>query len=458
MVLRRGGGRDGEVGRDEARRDEAGSHWLQRQLRWQRALRQTQPESAHFLLLRPGDRYTMCDGRGESDLRKACKRMKEPSRPRRAEEHWDDYMLDGRPGAMRPIPGLGNIVLSLVSAALTAAVSGRVLLVENFTAAALTFGEPLTELLYENSTWRPYVEAEQRAGRAVDWWAAHDGRGAFEHFCADDLRAEPRPKVLRVFSNLYYAPLLMLNPHHRAELEAFATQPILPPNRFPRAVASKDGAAYSTGLWPQAVRTLLRPRPSLLASARRFTRANFPRTGIVLGMHIRTSMTDDQRQQSVNCVKQVVAKANASALLIVSMHLKEIEQFAARLALTVKVLRAPPAPEFQSAGADHLSAAMLDVLHLASTDGLLISRASTYGYLISGVAHRPVTVFSSTGQVSTEGLFKGVGTCDLVPSTEPVFHLMGTAVRGNPSCRAAAFASGSLPPPSEMFRISSLNY
>ena len=54
--------------------------------------------------------------------------------------HWDRYILEGKPRSTRPVPGLGNVALSLVAAAATAIVSRRVLLVENYTAAGASFG------------------------------------------------------------------------------------------------------------------------------------------------------------------------------------------------------------------------------------------------------------------------------------------------------------------------------
>jgi hypothetical protein len=361
-------------------------------------------------------------------------------------------MIRGVGSISRPIPGLGNVMLSLVSAAVAAAVSQRVLLVENFTVAAVAFGEPFSDLLYESSAWRPYVEVEQRAGRAVDWWAAHDARESFERLCADNLHTDPPAKVLRIFSNFYFAPLLMHNAHHRAQIDGFAAPPLLPPEQFPRATAAHNGAPYSTGLWPGALATLMRPHANLQSKVRAFRDENFPRGGTVLGMHIRTGMTKKEHEQSVECVLQAVSRANATAVLIVSMHEKELQRLSAQLSPVVKVLRAPPAPPAQGADASHFESAVLDILYLASTDGLLLSRGSTFGYIVAGLARRPATIFSRSPVVHLSGAGK-VGTCEVAPSTEPVFHQMASAVRGSPSCLAASRA-----PASTLLRLSSLSY
>mmetsp|Transcript_15975 Transcript_15975/g.50884 ORF Transcript_15975/g.50884 Transcript_15975/m.50884 type:complete len:237 (+) Transcript_15975:430-1140(+) len=186
--------------------------------------------------------------------------------------------------------------------------------------------------------------------------------------------------------------------------------------------------------------------------ARAFRKENFPREGTVLGMHVRSTMTHQGHEQSVECVRRVVSTANATAVLLVSMHHRDLDRLSAQLSPVVKVLRTPPAPPAQGADASHFESAVLDLLYLASTDGLLLSRGSTFGYLAAGLARRPTTIFSRTSFVGMSGTGK-VGTCEVVPSTEPVFHVMGTAVRTTPSCLAASRA-----PASTLLRLSSLSY
>ena len=130
------------------------------------------------MLLRPGDKFTICDPGSENNLEgkvakiagATCRRGRLPAGAvpsARRGAHWDELMLRGRARhTTRPVPGLGNVLLSVASAVVTAIVSQRVLLVENWTVAAHSLGPPMSDLLLETSAWRPHVEREQQAGRA----------------------------------------------------------------------------------------------------------------------------------------------------------------------------------------------------------------------------------------------------------------------------------------------------
>ena len=217
--------------------DEPISVALARHLAWQqRLLEQTKArgslgEAVSFLVLRPGDKLTVCSASGMQDVRGRCWKGTSPLARRRTaqaepsqaepEAHWDVVMTSGRRRQMtRPVPGLGNIALSLVSAVVTAIVSRRVLQVENWTMAAESFGDPMPALLLDTSGWMPYVAALQASGESVDSFAAHDDTSGFGPLCADDLRRRPRARLWRIFSNQYFLPLLLLNPHHAAHVEA----------------------------------------------------------------------------------------------------------------------------------------------------------------------------------------------------------------------------------------------
>ena len=217
--------------------DEPISAALARHLAWQqRLLEQTKArgslgEAVSFLVLRPGDKLTVCSASGMQDVRGRCWKGSSPPSLRRrtvdaeasnlAEPHWDVVMTSRRRRQLtRPVPGLGNIALSLVSAVVTAIVSRRVLQVENWTMAAESFGEPMPALLLDTSGWMPYVAALQASGASVDSFVAHDDSSGFGSLCADDLRRRPRARLWRIFSNQYFLPLLLLNPHHAAQVEA----------------------------------------------------------------------------------------------------------------------------------------------------------------------------------------------------------------------------------------------
>ena len=206
---------------------------LSRHLNWQRKLLKSlsssspplrRKENLRFLILRPGDQLTVCEASGMGDVRAHCFRSAKPKGSKPARMHWDTFMTQGRSQRLsRPIPGLGNVALSLVAAAATAIASRRVLLLENFTQAGQSFGAPMRELLLETSGWAPHVHGKGgEEGGVVDGFAAHDDYSAFDSFCGADLRVTPPAKVWRVFSNQYWLPLLLLNPHHGNLLEGLA--------------------------------------------------------------------------------------------------------------------------------------------------------------------------------------------------------------------------------------------
>ena len=174
---------------------------FERHMRWQRGLLERASSRQHlprFLVLRPGDKLTVC--KGMADVRAQCYRASPPRARNKKFDgtHWDIQMLAGNSQLSRPIPGLGNVALSLVAAAATAMLSRRVLLLENFTAAGTSFGSPLRELLVETSGWAPHLS---RATSVADSFAAHDDFSAFETLCVADLRTSPMARVWRIFSN-----------------------------------------------------------------------------------------------------------------------------------------------------------------------------------------------------------------------------------------------------------------
>ena len=110
---------------------------LRKHLRWQRALlerlknvRQRQ-NTSRFLVLRPGDKLTMGPRheRCSRTLLQCISSAKDAADRRTLGSVCDPRSLD----LSRPIPGLGNVALSLISAAATAICVG-VLLLENFSA------------------------------------------------------------------------------------------------------------------------------------------------------------------------------------------------------------------------------------------------------------------------------------------------------------------------------------
>ena len=43
-----------------------------------------------------------------------------------------------------------------------------------------------------------------------------------DSLCSENLRQTPSARIWRIFSNQYFLPLLLLNPHHAREVELMA--------------------------------------------------------------------------------------------------------------------------------------------------------------------------------------------------------------------------------------------
>eukprot|EP00965_Chrysotila_dentata_P178764 5903312-Pleurochrysis_carterae.AAC.3 len=132
------------------------------------------------------------------------------------------------------------------------------------------------------------------SGVAEDWFAAHDNSSAFEQLCATDLRHAPASPLLRVFSNLYFLPTLLLNKHHAAQLNRLAETPLPAPAEFGRAAVCAarraDGVCMhgTAGLWAPALRLLFRPRQHIVSSADGYTSQLAGATTV--GVHVRSAL------------------------------------------------------------------------------------------------------------------------------------------------------------------------
>ena len=268
-------------------------------------------------MLRPGDRYTVCPVRTKDDLTRQCfKDHARMSLPARAGVHWDNLMLKGRPHLSRPIPGLGNIALSLVSAAITAIVSRRVLLVENASYLGGSLGPPLTDLLVESSGWADELERAQGLGFSVDTFATHDDYTFFDKLCSDNLRQAPTARVWRIFSNQYFLPLLLLNPHHAAEVEQMG----LADRSGGERPLGLPAAASSSGIWGPSLRVLLRPSQEVHLGLDRYLAERVGGAPMV-SMHVRAQLTErTSLVAAVRCARSRLAANNASTLFLATMH------------------------------------------------------------------------------------------------------------------------------------------
>ena len=399
---------------------------LERHIAWQRKLLERRPQEAQFLVLRPGDKLTLCRKGVQG-----CKRGASPStswfKAHRKHRHWDEVMEASSDGYSRPVSGLGNVALSLVSAAATALVSRRVLLIERWQVANHSFGPPLSHLILETSGWAPHVAAAQKNGSFIDWFAAHDDMSASEQLCSIHLRKESsvaNTRLVRIFSNQYFLPLLLLNRHHAAAVERMAIQPTVSPRRMSGAPPS----LFSNGLWGPAVRYLFKLREPLQRQVDAFVAAKL-KGRRSLGVHLRSVPSEHQEQRDFECIQQRLAATNASVLLVATMHSHLRDKLARRLK-SVEVVWMDGTEATQGVSTHHMDSAAIDLALLGRTDSLMLQKASTFGYLAHGLGGTPATSYG-VGHVS----IRMPSGCQDVPTTEPSFHFYGQALKQYRSCK-----------------------
>ena len=190
-------------------------HWQQHLLKRLQASDNQHDLEPRFLILRPGDRSTVCTtgflASGRCFGQRSARRTPDLG-PHDA--HWDDIVLNNRSDVKRLLPGLGNIAAALASSAAVAMLSRRVLLCENWTIAAESFDTPLDALLLGRSGWEPFLARAQGQSRA-ETFITSDDTSLATTFCSHDLRhgsatASPAAgdaagptsaRVWRVFSN-----------------------------------------------------------------------------------------------------------------------------------------------------------------------------------------------------------------------------------------------------------------
>jgi len=418
---------------------------LREHLRWQRAelaRGDVEREPPRFLVLRPGDKLTVCRPHGDADLRKQCFRATPPSTAGPAGVHWDATMLRDQPaGTSRPVPGLGNVALSLVAAAAVAIASRRVLLLENFTRPGASFGAPVRELLAESSGWAPALASASRLG-AADGFASHDDFSAFAVLCSADLRVTPAARVWRVWSNQYFAPLLLLNPHHAAQVEAMA--------EALEGSASGDGEDGGGGggggggrrsLWTPGLRALWRPSERLRAQLELFRAAKLRERYV--GIHVRVSLQEQEKKLdrlggAVSCLRARLAANNASTVFLATMHSANRRALAQALRpFGHRVVWYGRAVEVQAASRSATDSALADMALMGGAAEVLISAGSTFGYVAQGLSGRRATLYGGT-HTSRELVGPRAPDCSAVGTTEAAFHFLPHATRRYTSCREGA--------------------
>ena len=342
-------------------------------------------------------------------------------------------MLDGKNHLSRPVPGLGNIALSLAAAAATAIASRRVLLLENVShVGSASFGAPLTELLVETSGWAPYLQRAVAIGVA-DGFAAHDDFSSFETLCASDLRRTPAARVWRLFSNQYFLPLLLLNPHHQSTVEAMAE---------PLQVANA-GAAYAPSLWTPAVRALWRPATRLVARIDAFRRSSQLDAGPYVAMHIRVNFADQSErsrklESAIECARSRLRASNSSRLFLATMFASNRHAIQAALQPNgISVHWFGKSMEAQAESTASSDSALADMLLMGGAREVLVTPGSTFGYVVQGLAGRRATLYGGT-HTSRDLVGPAARDCSAVRTSEPNFHFLRHALSRYAACRLGA--------------------
>ena len=424
-----------------------------RHVRWQRNLLRDASDSGdlrqsvRFLILRPGDKLTVCHAKGMADVRANCFRAATPRTARPPGLHWDGFMVADRPHTTRPIPGLGNVALSLVAAAATAIVSQRVLLLENFSSPGASFDGVMRELLVETSGWAPHLLAASRdGGGPSDGFAAHDDFSAFDTLCGADLRIAPAARVWRLFSNQYFFPLLLLNPHHVKQVEALA-EPLTPAARGGRATGREGGGAGVSrpqpSLWTPALRAMWRPAPRLAARIASFSQREGLDAAPYVAMHVRVNFADqrDGRRRltgAVRCVRQRLAAVNASDVFVATMY--KANRVALRAALGAHAIRVHwfgASVEAQGESSAAADSALADMTLMGTATEVLITPGSTFGYVAHGLGGARASTYGGT-HTSRELVGPAAHDCSEIATSEPNFHFLKHALRTYASCRVGA--------------------
>lgn len=413
-------------------------------LQWQQDELQL-TNKVNFLVLRPGDRYTICKPAAADDLRSACRRSSATAQTDQglSTSPWDSVMLERYPGYMRPIPGIGNVFLSLVSAALVAVLSNRVLLIENTTSLVPSFDETFSHLAVETSGWASRLEAAARDDKGVrESFAAHDDSSGFQDLCSANLLKRPSTRVWRIFSNQYFLPLLLLNPHHYEQVELLAERERKPIGSRAlaerksignRAITSGAISAPLPAIWRPALRVLLRPAPALLSQIKAWRAQQLRGGGVVVGMHVRSMLKPDTFGAALTCVKSRLRAKNSSTLYLATMHKAMREKFVEELKDVARVVWYEHGVEKQGVSRHAMDSAVIDLWLLGSTQEVLLSKASTFGYVAHALSHGAATIFGPSHVSHVSGL--NLGDCSQLPTNEAAFHYLPIALRTQSTCR-----------------------
>lgn len=438
---------------------------LHAHLAWQRRLLEranaglltaSDEESLRFLVLRPGDRNTLCSTGWLASGRcfPAAKNHGITPESMQPWEHWDDVVIahpgikiDQRMGSpKRLLPGLGNIACSIASAAVIAMLSKRVLQVENWTIAAGSFAPPLPELLAgslgnQTSGWEPYIARAQAISRA-ETFITSDDVSLSGTLCAADLSREPAARVWRIFSNQYFIPPVLLNPHHQAQMGEWLRPSSGRRGRHAGTKHANDDEEDGGGgggevamaprssttegdfgqMWSPLIRRLFRPRAHLQQRIDSFAKSVGLENAIT--MHLRCMETlsgfcgGSTIMKHAACARSRLTATGATTLYIATMHARDRTYLTKALnysGVTVVHIDGKMAERVETGKAWQEDARIIDTWLLSMGAELLLSPASTMGYVAMALAG-PRTRITM------------LRTCEPSPSREASYHMLKNTI------------------------------
>jgi len=286
------------------------------------------------------------------------------------------------------------------------------------------------------------MRCRRRAARST--FAAHDDILGFDDLCGLNLRDRPSARLWRIFSNQYFFPLLLLNQHHAAEVEALS--------------GMRAGGCSAKGLWGPALRGLIRPRPRLQEAAASFAERSRQRGGggATLGIHVRTNLADaneHKRAAVLRCVKARLAALGASRLFVATMSSSTRSILEHALGPKTAVLWWGDAVGVQGETPHQLDAAVIDLWLLGNMSSeVLVSRGSTYSYVAHGLSGRRATVYGVSHNSAASGGI--LSDCASIPTTEASFHLARRALQSKQCRRGISNASRA----SQLWNLSTFAY